>query len=309
LLLRLTAKLWSWPCLCIAVLLMCFAALPASAHPEGKQGIIGEESRQLLSRFDPSPALDPRKLRVKLAATHRMVCEDQAASANLVETNDTVLTVAHLLVRPDGTRRDVATCVFIVDRGGRTLRYPVIAESLKIGRFLGAERRVFGLLDISNDWMVLRLRRPVANIRPYALSLPIDGEPQEGKPITTVSALSDNWKSKRETTRLAERCSIRSQIGGRQRWNAIMLMDCDVGFGSSGGAVLVGVGGARPRLLGLLTDFKEEGECRAFDQSNCFTAGVMLRADLVDIVRKAAAEDMRPYLKVPKAVSRKRKRR
>jgi hypothetical protein len=305
---RLIANAAHWPSLLIVTLAILMAATAAPAHPTSKNGIIGEESRALLARFDPSPAIDRRKLRARLGATHRMICEDQAASANLVETNDTVLTVAHLLVRPDGSRRDVASCVFIVDRNGRIFRYPVIAESLKIGRFLGAERRVFGLLDIGNDWMILRLRRPVANIQPYALSLPVDGDVVEGKPITTVSALSDNWTSRRESTRLAERCSIRALIGGKQRWNAIMLMDCDVGFGSSGGAVLVGVGGKQPRLLGMLTDFKEEGDCTSFDLGNCFTAGVMLRFDLVDTVRRAAAEDMRPYRVPARTVSRKRKR-
>jgi hypothetical protein len=258
----------------------------AAAAP--REGIIGAESRVLLNRFDPSPALDPRRLRAKLAATHRMICEDQAATANLVNAADTVVTVAHLLVRPDGSKRDIRNCIFIVDRKGKPVRYRVRPETLRLGHFRGADRRSFGLLDIVNDWMVVRLVRPVPGILPYGLATLPDGAFFPQKQITTVTALSDNWPSKRESTRLAERCHMQNQLGGGNERHAVMIMDCDVGYGSSGGAVLVGLSTVRPRLLGLVTDFKEEGDCAAYDAMNCFSAGVAVKSVLADAIRSVA---------------------
>jgi hypothetical protein len=267
--------------LAIALLLL----LPPALKAAPREGVIGADDRQVLTKFDPSPAISAKTLRKRLGATHRMVCEDQAASANLVLTNDTVVTVAHLLVRPDGSRRDIAKCAFVVDRNGRTTRYPVRVETLRIGKFRGADKRVFGLLDIVNDWMVIRLARPVPGITPYLLPVEADGAFFAGKPVTTVSALTDNWPSKRETLRLAERCTLRNQFGGARERHAVMVMDCDVGYGSSGGAILVGISTPRPRLLGLMTDFKEEGDCIAYDPSNCFSAGIAMRASVIEAIR------------------------
>jgi hypothetical protein len=256
-----------------------------SAKADMKEGIIGSESRILLSRFNPSPALDAKKLRTRLRATQRMVCEDQAATANLVNTNDTIVTVAHLLVRPDGTRRDIANCVFIVDQGNRAIRYAIQPESMKIGNFRGADRRTFGLLEIVNDWMVVRLVKPVRGITPYALATPPDGHFYPDKAITTVTALSDNWPSKRESTRLAERCHLQNMLGGVNERHAVLIMDCDVGYGSSGGAILVGLSTNQPRLLGVLTDFKEEGACDRYDPGSCFSAGVATKTVFADAIR------------------------
>ncbi len=240
----LIAKARLAPCVLMAVLL-----LSAPAIAEQREGVIGPESRVLLGQFDPSPALDARKIRRKLGATHRMICEDQAATANIVATNDTVITVAHLLVRPDGSRRDIRKCVLIVDRNGKATRYPVRSETLKIGSFKGADRRTFGLLDITNDWMIVKLRRPVRGITPYGLATDADGGFYPGKVVTTVSALSDNWPSRRESTRLAERCAMQDMLGGTNKRHAVLIVDCDVGFGSSGGAILVGLSTDRPRLI------------------------------------------------------------
>jgi hypothetical protein len=279
-----SAKSLLAPCVLIAGLIL--PSLPLGAEP--REGIIGPESRVLLTRFDPSPALDAKKLRGKLRATQRMICEDQAATANIVNASDTVVTVAHLLVRPDGSRRDIRNCVFIVDRDGKAIRYAVRAETLKIGNFRGADQRTFGLLDIVNDWMVVQLARPVRGIRPYGIATIPDGAFYPEKIITTVTALSDNWPSKREATRLAERCRLQNQLGGGNERHAVMIMDCDVGYGSSGGAVLVGLSTDRPRLLGLLTDFKEEGDCVAYDSLNCFSAGVAAKAILSEAIRSVS---------------------
>jgi hypothetical protein len=278
----LSLKAFAAPCVLVAGLVMA-AFSPAAAEP--KDGVIGPESRQLLSAFDPSPALNARRLRSRLRATQRMVCEDQAATANLVLSSDTVVTVAHLLVRPDGSRRDIRKCVFIVDNGNRAIRYPVRAETMRIGNFRGADKRSFGLLDIVNDWMVVRLARPVRGIAPYDLATMADSVFYTQKPLTTVTALSDNWPSKREATRLAERCSLQNQLGGANERHAVMIMDCDVGYGSSGGAILVGLSTAKPRLVGLLTDFKEEGDCLRYDAANCFTAGVAVKSILAEAIR------------------------
>jgi hypothetical protein len=281
------------PCAALALAIGLGAAMPVSAEP--KEGIIGPESRVVLSRFNPSPALNPRKLRQKLRATQRMVCEDQAASANLVNTNDTVITVAHLLVRPDGSRRNIDNCVFIVDRNGRVTRYAVRPDTLKIGNFRGADHRVFGLLDIVNDWMIIKIDRPVPNIQPYLLATPPDGAFYPLKPVTTITALSDNWPSRVESTRLAERCQLRHQLGGISDRHAVIIMDCDVGYGSSGGAILVGLASERPRIIGLLTDFKEEGQCDTFDLANCFSAGVAIKESLATVIRSVS--DIRPVVR------------
>jgi hypothetical protein len=265
--------------------LLVVTIFPLAAKADMKEGIIGPESRTLLTRFNPSPALDAKKLRTRLRATQRMVCEDQAATANLVNTNDTIVTVAHLLVRPDGSRRNIANCVFIVDQGNKAIRYAIQPESMKIGNFRGADRRSFGLLEIINDWMVVRLARPVRGITPYALATAPDGSFYPDKAVTTITALSDNWPSKRESTRLAERCRLQNMLGGVNERHAVLIMDCDVGYGSSGGAILVGLSTEQPRLLGLLTDFKEEGLCDRYDPNTCFSAGVATKTVFADAIR------------------------
>jgi hypothetical protein len=260
-----------------------------AALAEPRNGVIGEESRQPLRRFAPEGVEDRAAMRRALRATQRMVCGDQAATANLVADDRTVITVAHLLVRPDGTRRDIRTCRFIVDRDGRSTSYRVLAETLRIGPFRGQDNRIFGVLEIVNDWMVVRLARPVRGIAPYALGGEDDLPRLPMAPLVTLSALSDNWPVQDEALRLAEACRLRRFLGAADGRHAVLMMDCDVGFGSSGGAIVAGLDGGTPRIVGLLTDFKEEGACAAFDAERCFSAGVALRAHVLEAIAQARA--------------------
>jgi V8-like Glu-specific endopeptidase len=139
---------------------------------------------------------------------------------------DLVLTAGHCLFdKETGARIDPGRMTFLAGlRNGRAEAYRGVraAAAHPAYVFQGAE----GAARVGHDLALLRLDQPirVPGIRPFAL----DSEPAEGDSVSVVSYA----RNREEAPSLQETCDVLN------RAQDMLVMSCDVDFGSSGAPVL-----------------------------------------------------------------------
>jgi hypothetical protein len=258
------------------------AADPAA--PVGANGIIAAEDRRLLSEFTIDGAADQAAVRAGLGATQRLSC---GASASLVYRDDVIIFSAHQLLNDDGKLDpDFQHCFFEVARksGGKVTveRYPLLLATLDYGR-LAPESAVDDAWNYSNqnDWAIVRLARPVVGIEPYRLPETADAA-VPGDAVTTVSDTTDNWRGSSEPgDRIAQSCHVVETTPGlRQDYPGVMHLDCDVGRGASGSAVLRDAASGRPTYVGTTIAYTGN-HCQHVGLTTCFSIARGLDADLI----------------------------
>lgn len=151
-----------------------------------------------------------------------------------------VLTAAHCLYnKTDGSRFDTSRIEFLAGwRNGRASAYrdvrrAVIPESYDYNAAVTPER-------VRNDIALLELYRPVrtSGVVPFNLS----DKPRGGDPLAVVSYAHD----RAEAPSLQELCGVITTQEG------VLVMSCDVDFGSSGAPVFSMAGGI-PRIVSVVS--------------------------------------------------------
>jgi hypothetical protein len=220
-------------------------------------------------------------MRASLAATQSLSCDTGGASASLIHRKDVVIFAAHELLEDDGKpSHGLGNCIFIVkNRAGKFDRYPLLLATLDYG----GPARTNQVGDAwnrgnQNDWAIARLARPVEGIEPYR----VPDQPDIGAPgtvVTTVSEPTDNWRG--PNGKLAQNCHIISvEAALASRFPAVMHLDCDVGRGASGSAILRDIASGIPQYIATTIAYTGN-DCRHAGLTTCFSIGRRLDADLI----------------------------
>ena len=262
------------------------AAPIASNGVVGENGVIGTEGRMLLAQFTLDGVADQQAMRASLAATQSLSCGTGAGSASLIYRNDVVIFSAHELLEDDG--KPSYNCVFVVTKKeGGFDHYPLLLATLDYGG--PAPKHQVGDAwnrGNQNDWAIARLARPVEGIEPYH----VPDQPDIGAPgtlVTTVSEATDNWQG--PSGKLAQNCHIISaEAALASRFPAVMHLNCDVGKGASGSAILRDVASGVPQYIGTTVAYTGNN-CRQAGLTTCFSIGRRLDADLIARIKGTTA--------------------
>ena len=153
---------------------------------------------------------------------------------------DLVLTAAHCLYDKDtGKRMDHEKIEFLAGwRNGRASAYrwvrrAVVHPSYEFGGEVAADR-------VRNDVALLELRHPIRNAR--VTPFDTDKRPRKGQQIAIVSYARD----RSDAPSLQEVCNVMSHQEG------VLVMSCDVDFGSSGAPIFTWEGGV-PRIVSVVS--------------------------------------------------------
>jgi hypothetical protein len=256
----------------------------ASNDVVGENGVIGTEGRVLLSQFTVDGVADQEAMRASLAATQSLSCHDGVGSASLIYRNDVIIFSAHEILKDEAKHSDeLDDCVFVVaNKKGATDRYPLLLATVDHGG-AGPDGQ---LLD-KDDWAIARLARPVTGIEPF--HLPEKAEVgTTGSAVTTISESTDNWHGARGI--LAQNCRV------IEAFSAMLHLDCDVGHGASGSAILHDVASGTPRYVGTTIAYRGS-DCREVGVTTCFSIGRRLDADLVTRIKGTTAIRITPQEK------------
>ncbi len=150
-----------------------------------------------------------------------------------------VLTAAHCLFGDDGSRIDPGRIQFQAGfRNGRALAYrevrrAVIHPDYDYDGRVSSER-------VRNDIALLELYHPIKNpnIRPFDIGT----RPENGARVGVVSYA----EGREEASSLQDVCRV------MERREGVLIMSCQINFGSSGAPVF-GFGGDRPRIVSVIS--------------------------------------------------------
>lgn len=265
-----------------------------TAGPVGADGVIGTDDRKLLAEFTLDGVKDQAAMRASLAAAQGLSCGSGAGSASLVYRNDVIVFSAHELLEDDGRPvRDLDRCVFEVrNKAGETERYALLLTTLDHGEASPATQvdEVWNRGN-QNDWAIARLARPVPGIEPYRLPEQADVD-APGSAVTTVSETTDNWQGSRGN--LVQNCHVIAAEPKLVRlYPGVIHLDCDVGKGASGSAILQDVASGAPRYIGTTIAYTGN-HCREAGLTTCFSIGRRLDADLMARIKGTTALRLTP---------------
>lgn len=186
--------------------------------------MIGKESRMTLAAY--AKRKKSRKASRRYAATGILKCGSSTGTAQLTMSNRVITTAAHVIFSRGGKPRvNLDKCIFKVKTGSGWASYPIDSQSIQCGT-----RSPYGT-SATKDWAVMRLKKPVRNVRPYAI-----GSARVGSTIQLLASTHHNWSKKGKTI---EACKIR-QTGRAAGGLRELMFDCDAGHGASGSALLRG---------------------------------------------------------------------
>lgn len=170
------------------------------------------------------------------SASVDLKCKGGQGQAVLVGNASCVVTAAHV-----GTGKNIKCnmlpapkeCSIIVETKGVRTEYPV-AQIFKSGICTYASVTPAEY----EDWMILKLKKPVKGVKPYRLPAS-DKDLEPGTPIAYIGRSTDYTDPNNRSLhpRHGGDCQVRAPVAS-QNVNGSLRTDCDGSFGSSGGGVL-----------------------------------------------------------------------
>ncbi|AWN38698.1 trypsin-like serine peptidase [Methylobacterium radiodurans] len=200
----------------------------------------------------------------------------KAAAAWLVGAPDLVVLNAHnFRDRRLAETRSVSDCFFQI--GGRN--YDFIASSLRLGTPAGAQA-----LHITDDWALLRLASPAADVRPQPVPDPPDlSVGPVALPVTMVSpAGHENYRGGASL----ESCTIRQIDAPSEDAIRRVRHDCNDGYGGSGSGLFDEAG----RLIALQSASLSMNSRRTFDIEFHYGSALLFEGELAAAVRAALSK-------------------
>jgi hypothetical protein len=194
------------------------------------------DKRGSLLELGPKIGLSKGEIEQARLATGLVVCPATRTltggkgSGALVQSNQIVVTAAHLFFDKQDRRRDLSECYFELQSDPR-VRAKLDATAIAFGST--DPRRDYSGFD---DWAVARLASPIQRAKPYRpFPLPREGNPlPEGTRLISVAAFATDFKSDPKLP-IVQECKV---IGMRYNVRAI-ISDCDSSHGMSGSITLV----------------------------------------------------------------------
>ena len=155
-------------------------------------------------------------------ATGHVTCGSGSGTAQLVGSQNVIITAAHVLYGRNGLRGAPGTCTFSLMINSERRSFLIDTSRIRAG----TEQPY--AMPASFDWAVARLSSPVEGTTPYAFG----SSPSSGQAVTLVSGRTLG------VTRgvITEDCQVRAlrnAEGGRET-----MLDCSAQSGDSGAAVL-----------------------------------------------------------------------
>ncbi|MDJ0827182.1 MAG: trypsin-like serine protease [Rhodobacter sp.] len=173
-------------------------------------------------------------------AVGRLTMADRAMCTGALIAPDMVLTAAHCMYDPMSGRPVKARKIRFEAglSGGAAMATRAVTE---IVQHPGYRHNHKGANDASVDLALVRLDAPIdsTQIRPFTT----DARPAKGDELGVIS-----YTHAQKTTPLLQHpCDVLARQGD------ILVMNCEVDFGASGAPVFAVQGGARPRLVSVIS--------------------------------------------------------
>jgi hypothetical protein len=215
--------------------LTVLAAAPSIHH--GHANIVGPtDDRGTLIELGPKLGLSADEIEQARRSTGHIVCpvskfdNGGQASAALVLSNQTIVTVAHVFVKGEKQWRELSECFF------RPQSPPF--ETIKIDptNIAVGTTSPFTAAQFPKDWAVVRLSAPIEGAKPYRfLPLKISAR-KDGIRFILISAGARDVKSDPKVP-IVQECKFRKT--SFKPPNLFFQSDCDTSFGMSGSVTLV----------------------------------------------------------------------
>lgn len=198
-------------------------------------------------------------------AVGRLNMNNRAMCTGAMISPDTVLTAAHCLFDPGNGRRVKANKIRF-EAGLSGGRAKAAREVVKAVIHPGYRHNHGGANDASVDIAILKLATPIPQIQPFAT----DARPETGDALGVISYTY----TQANTPKLQHPCNVLARKGD------VLVMNCQVDFGASGAPVFAVQGGARPRLVSVISSKAAMG-------SRPVSVGTILDTALQVLLRRA----------------------
>lgn len=247
-------------------------------------GPIGTDKRLTISDYAKAHSTDPLALRKTFAASGRIMCPFNAASAFLVYRNDIVLTARHV-VMPEPSMNPYAgyslpsRCGFEVSTDGVTSTW----YEADVKTIIHSQKKQRSSTD-RFDWIVMKLVKPVPDIVPYGLA---EAAPTKSEDVTMITVRQEDFQVD-WNERIVEDCKIKKLVDIDAIAGSGLKLDCSAARGASGG-VVARQGPKGLEAVGIQSSFSG-GACPKFNASTCYSFAVGISEDVKKAIRTLAGE-------------------
>lgn len=184
------------------------------------------DTRQTFEEYAKERRVPVSQIRAKFSGSGIVVCNDNTPiSAQVTGSRNVISTAGHLFRDPDSCRdKDFSKGCYFHTESTPNVKYEIDLKSLRMEQSCVPGQR-------SDDWAVLKLKRPVPNkVKPYKIPAE-DVELGPNTEVVHVAAYSSDFERNGQRLSHVQHCLIR---GADYMFNAPVRTNCTTGKGSSG---------------------------------------------------------------------------